>query len=298
MADTNIGNYEFSQQDGQPVECYKFTHGITSYQYTAHFEDVDIRLTENGVTRTETYLADYIKRQSVKPTCKGDASNLIVTVTKDNPVAKLFQGPPPETPVTLMIYRFHVQDFSKRDIVYGGRVSQCAFDGSDCNLTVKVESWANKEIPNGMRQYYCNRVIYDKRCQLKEADWTISVFVDRVVGLNIYSTTFANYPDGYFTGGIFRFDGSVRQIAEHIGNRIKLKFPFIQTPRNEVTVAPGCDHLFSTCAKRFKNTVNFDGCPYVPPTDPSKKEVGKGVYWVDSLIVQRDTKGFVGTISM
>lgn len=298
MTQSNIDIYESLQQDGQPIECYKFTCGITNYQYTSGADDINLTITENGLTRTETYLAEYIKRQSIKPTCKGDSSNLIVTVSKDNPVAKLYQGSPPETPVKLIICRLHEQDLNKIDIIYSGKVSQGSFSNSECNLTIKVESWANKEIPNGNRQYYCNKVVYSKRCRLNELDWQIPVFIDRVVGLNIYSTTFAQYADGYFVGGIFRFDGNVRQITEHVGERVKIKYPFLRTPRNNALVAPGCDHLFSTCAKRFNNALNFDGCLYVPPTDPSKKEVGKGVYWVDSLVVQRDTKGFIGTINL
>ncbi|TWH48562.1 phage BR0599 family protein [Sporomusa sp. KB1] len=296
MAGTNIGTYEYSQQDGQPIECYKFTIGITRYQYTSSVDNIDLKFVENGMTRTETYLADYIKRQNVKPTCKGDSSALIVIVTKDNPVAKMYQGPPPEIPVLLKIYRLHEQDYNQRDIVFTGRVSQASFNGSDCELTVKVENWAAREIPNGKRQYTCNKVVYSKRCRLKEEEWQIPVFIDRVVGLNIFSTTFALYPDGHFAGGIFRFEGNVRLIAEHVGDRVRLKYPFIRTPRNEVIVAPGCDHLFSTCAKRFNNALNFDGCPWVPPTDPSKKEVGKGVYWVDSQVIKRDTDGYVGVI--
>lgn len=298
MAGTNIGTYEFSQQEGQPVECYQFTCGITSYQYTSSAEDISLVFTENGLTRTEIYQAEYITRQSVKPTCQGDSSSLIVTVSKDNPVAKLYQGPPPEVPVIMKLYRLHNQDYSQRDIVYTGRVSQGSFDGSECGLTVKIESWAAREIPKGKQQFYCNKVVYSKRCRLKEADWAVPAFIDRVEGLNFYSTTFAEYPDGYFAGGMLRFEGSVRQITEHQGERITLKYPFVQTPRNDVVVAPGCDHLFKTCALKFNNWLNFDGCPYVPPTNPTKKQVGKGVYWVDSLVVQRDTDGYIGTINM
>lgn len=87
-------------------------------------------------------------------------------------------------------------------------------------------------------------------------------------------------------------------MVEHVGNRVRLKYPFIETPHNDAIVSPGCDHLFKTCAKRFNNSLNFTGCPYVPPANPQHKNVGRGVYWVDSQIVQRDTNGFVGTISM
>ncbi len=298
MANTNIGTYEFSQQSGEPIECYKFTHDGGSYQYTSSQDDVLLSFTENGLNRTETYFTEYIERESIKPASKGNSSALIVKVTKDNPVAKLYQGFPPETPVNLIIYRLHRQDKSRRDIVFSGRVGQATFEDSYCSLSVKPESWANKQIPNGMRQFYCNNVVYDKNCQLVEESWKINLFIDKVTGLYIKSSTFAEYEDGYFANGIFRYNGSSRMMVEHKGDTVKLKYPFIETPRNEATVSPGCDHLFKTCAKRFGNAINFTGCPYVPPANPEKTSAGRGVYWVDSQIIQRDTDGYVGVISM
>lgn len=298
MAETNIGLYENSIQDGQPIECYKFTNEGAAYQYTSHCDDVDIQIKSNDLQRTETYFAEYIERQSIKPASKGDSAALTVTVSKDFVIAKMFQGPPPEKPVLLSIYRLHDQDHTKFDTVFTGRVAQASFEDSVCHLTVKMESWLSKEIPNGMRQFTCNNVLFDSKCRLQERDWCVPVFIDRVVGLDIFSTTFKEHADGYFANGFLRFDGHIRQIVEHVGDRIRLKYPFINTPRNDVTVAPGCDQLFKTCAKRFHNTLNFTGCLYVSPANPQKTNVGKGVYWVDSQVVQRDTDGFVGTIQL
>ncbi|VBB05561.1 Hypothetical protein LUCI_0771 [Lucifera butyrica] len=298
MADSNITLYENSVQNGRPVECYQFTHAGMNYQYTSANQDVSIIFTENGLQRTEKYFADYIERETIKPASSSDSVSVTIKVSKDNAVAKLYQGPPPEKPVYCKIYRLHAQDLSNFDVAFYGRVSQASFEASECSLTVKLEDWLSKEIPNGARQFTCNSMIFDSKCRLKEEDWVVAAFVDRVVGLDVYSTTFAQYPDGYFTGGFLRFDGGIRQIAEHVDDRVKVKYPFLSTPRNEIVVAPGCDHLFKTCATRFRNTLNFTGCLYVPPANPEKTNVGKGAYWVDSQVVQRDTNGFVGNIEM
>ena len=156
----------------------------------------------------------------------------------------------------------------------------------------------SKEIPNGKRQFTCGNVIYDKKCRLKESDLTVNAYIDSINGLNIYSSTFAKYADNYFVGGVIRYKSSIRQVSLHVGNRIRLKYPFIETPSADITIAPGCDHLFKTCAIKFKNTLNFTGCPYVPPANPEHTAVGRGVYWVDSLVIQRDTDGFIGTIEI
>lgn len=296
MATSNISVYENSQQDGQPIECYRFTVGSVQYQYTSHHDDIAIVF--SNPQRTETYVADYIKREAIKPGSKGDSAQMIVTVSKDHVIANMFKGPPPENKIKLQILRLHKQDNMKFDIIFTGRVSQAAFEDSECNLTVKMESFMAKQIPNGMRQFTCNNVIYDSKCRLKEADLEVTAFIDKISDLDIFSTTFANYPDGYFANGFLRWNGYVRQIIEHKGQRIQLKYPFVDRPNSEITAVPGCDQLFSTCHTRFGNTLNFSGCPYVSPTNPEHTAVGKGVYWINSQVIQRDTDGYVGTITM
>ncbi len=298
MADSNISLWEYSVQDGQPIECYKFTHDGFNYYYTSSRYEVELTISTGTATRTEKYFADYIQRQTIKPSSKGDPSSLEVSVSKDNPVAKLFQGPPPEKPVVLELYRVHDQDHSKFDTIFTGVIGQANFEDSICNLTIKMENWLSKEFPNLMRQYFCCNVLFDSKCQLSVADWQVEAFVDSTDGFKVYSSTFAQYPDGYFEDGFMRSDESVRLIRQHVGNMLYLQYPFTNVPRHNVTVYPGCNHLFKTCAQKFHNTLNFTGCPYIPPTDSTKTNVGKGVYWVDSLVVKRDTKGYIGTISM
>jgi uncharacterized phage protein (TIGR02218 family) len=299
MAQSNIRQYENSIQDGQPIECYKFTHDGIRYFYTSHCNDVEIPITNNGVQHSEKYFAEYIKRDTIKPSSKGDSSSVTVTVAQDHPVARLFYGPPPERAVNLKLYRLHDQDKEKFDAIITGRVSQAAFEDSECKLTVKMDSGLSKEIPNMKRQFLCGNMFCDSKCKMTVESVAITAFVDRVINnLEIDSTSFAEYPDGYLAGGFMRYNGSARLIREHKGNKVVLQYPFITMPHNEVIVIPGCDHTFKTCAVRYQNTEHFTGFLYVPPIDPTKKKVGHGIYWVDSQVVQRDTDGFIGTISM
>lgn len=298
MAKSNIEKYENSVQDGVPVECYKFTYQQMSYLYTSAANDIELQVMENNITRTEKYFAEMISRSNVKPGSTGSISSSVITVSKDHAIAKLYQGPPTETPVTVLVYRAHEADLARFDVVLFARVSQVSFKDSQCEITVTQENWLNKELPNGMNQYYCNNVIFDHKCRLNKEHYAVEIFIDKVDGLEVFSEKLAEYEDGYFEGGKIYFDGYVRMIAQHKGSVIKIKYPFMNTPRNNVTVVPGCDHLFKTCALRYKNALNFSGVPYCPPTDSEKNPTGKGAYWVDSLVVQRDTDGFVGTIEL
>lgn len=291
---SNISLIESSTQDGEPIECYKFTSDGTDYLYTSARQDVPIAI-DVETDNIEIYIADYIKRGDIVPGSQGSSTEMTVTMAKDNPVAMLYQGAPPETPVDCTIMRFHASDYDSRDIIYFGRITQAEFQDSECTLTIVLESWLAKEFPNGLYQYTCNNVLFDKNCRLKKEDFAIEVFLGKSEGNYVYADAFAKYEDGYFENGRIYFDGRVRMIKTHVGKKITLQYPFHKNPFNWVTVVPGCDKLFATCVKKFKNADNYTGFPYVPPTDSEKNPTGKGTYWMDSNVIVRDTKGFVNT---
>ena len=269
------------------------------YLYTSSASDIELITSENGLTRTEKYFADTISREEITPGSSGNATSCVIKVQKDNAVAKLFEGPPPESPVEVIVYRVHEQDKTLYDTILRGKIGQVSFEGSECELTVDMDSWLSKELPNGMNQYYCNHMLFDHNCKLRKEDYAVEIFIDYVDGKTvIHSAVLASYPSGYFDGGRLYFDGNVRMIAKHEGDSITLKYPFVNIPHNKVIIVPGCDSLFRTCAVKYHNTINFSGIPYVAPTDPEKNPTGQGAYWVDSLVIQRDTNGFVGTITM
>jgi len=289
---------EYSQQDGLPFECYKFTHNKIEYLYTSKKEDVSLPITENGLTRTERYYADYIQRSALSPGSEGAEAELTITVSKDCAVAMLYQGAPPEEQVEVRILRFHAPDYERYDVLFYGRITQASFENSQCSLTVKLENWLDKELPNGMYQYFCNNTLFDGECRLKREDYKIQAMVNKTEGLTVFSTAFANYPDGYFSGGVLWFDGRARVVDEHTGDRCILRYPFTKPAYGQIEAAPGCDKKFSTCAAKFANTLNFSGFMYMPPTDSEKNPAGTGAYWQDSEVIQRDSNGFVGTISL
>ena len=295
---SNLSSFETSIQEGMPVECYKFTNDNMEYLYTSRRNDLDLEFTENGLKRTETYYAEYIKRNELIPGSQGSSTETTITVSKENPVAKLYQTAPPETAVMVQIIRLHASDLSKRDVIFYGRITQASFEDSECNLTVALESWLTKEFPNGLYQYTCNNVLFDKNCRLNKDNYKETVFLDKVIDLDVYSKDFAKHEDGYYEGGRMYFDGHIRMITSHKGNVCTLRYPFHLKPRNDVIVLPGCDKIFKTCVKKFKNADNFTGFPYCPPTDAEKNPTGTGTYWMDGNIVVRDTKGFVHTMGL
>ena len=143
MAKSNIEKYENSVQDGVPVECYKFTYQQMNYLYTSAANDIELQVTENNITRTEKYFAEVISRSNVKPGSTGSLNSSAITVSKDHAIAKLYQGPPPETPVTVLVYRAHEADLARFDVVLFARVSQVSFKDSQCEITVTPVSYTH-----------------------------------------------------------------------------------------------------------------------------------------------------------
>lgn len=298
MADSNTSLYENSDQNGQPMECYKFVYGGNTYLYTSARFDVSLQLKQDGMISTEKYTADYIKRNNIKPSSQGNTAAVTITVDKDNAVAALFKGSPPTRKVMVSILRLHDPDHTAYDQVFLGEVVQGAFRDSECELTAKMENWLTRKLPNFTRQFFCGNVIYDASCRLSKVDYAKTIYIDGVNGLMVTAADLEPFEKDYFAGGLIFYNGDVRMISGNQGKNLTLRYPFPTTPMGTVTIYPGCDQRFRTCALRFNNTLNFIGCPYVKPAQGESTQAGKGVYWVDSLVVQRDTDGYVGTISL
>lgn len=297
---SNIKTYENSLQDGQPIECYCFTVNGVKYMYTSSRYDVSLPdyNSSGSVNGTLKFFAEYIKRDALKPGITSNSQNTSITVSKDNPVAKLFQTIPPEDGVTVEVYRTHAQSLTKYDKIFTGNINQGSFEDSECKLTVNLSSWLTKELPNMMKQYFCNNVLFDSKCRLRPEEWAVKVVIEKSDNHTVVSPDFAKYPDGYFTGGFFVFNNSPRMVREHKGNTITLQYPFSDIPFQDGVIYPGCGQTMKTCATKFNNYLNFSGFPYVQPTDPTTTNVGTGVYWADSSVVEHDTDCYVGTISI
>lgn len=279
---------ESSVENAQPVELYRFTYKDSEYCYTSSLYAVNQYI--DG--RRRTFSPDYIKRSdSLK---LGDSSgafeNCIITVNRTNNVALLYQGAPPEQDsVKVEVWRQHGEEVSNANIVriLRGTVSQVRFHNSEAELTITIENVLTREIPRGKLSYYCQNIIYDNKCALSENTYKLNCNADNFNTLDdlyLEANSLSSKPDGYFTDGFMVMNGCYRQIKEHKGNRITLKYPVPQYVRqNSFYVLPGCNNLFVNCHKTFGNTDRFSGVPYQQPYDAFRHPVIKGGYWVSNI---------------
>lgn len=282
---------ETSVDSAQPIELYIFSYNGISYFYTTS------QYTQNIEYNGDNFVfnPEYIKRgDSLK---LGDSGGSIetctITVLRNNAVALLYQGSPPEIDeIHVEIYRIHGENNNDFIKILDGVVSQVRFLDSEAELTITIENVLNRYIPRGTLSYYCQNCIYDEKCGLVADSYALKCYVDGgIQGLNIYSSNLMERPSGYFTDGYLHMGNSFRSIVNHTGNCVVIKYPINMADRlGSFTVYPGCSNLFKTCAERFGNTDNFNGVPYIQPYDAFRHPVDRGAYWVDSEYIVRDTR--------
>jgi len=297
----SYGDKEVSIEEAQPIECYIFSYNGVDYTYTTTYYSQTITI--DG--KLYTFVPEYIKRSdSLKQSDSSSADdNCIITVSRSNSVALLFQGTPPEQDtIKVQIYRIHGENDSEYTRILRGTISQVKFSGSDAELTITIEHVLANEIPRGKLSYFCQNCIYDSKCGLNKDTYGHKCWVDGAEwGLTITSSNLqeGGVANDYYQDGYMRMGNSFRQIIKHSGNRITIKYPINLVDRQDVFyVYPGCNNLFTECHRKFGNTAHFSGIPYQQPYDAFKHPTIKGVYWVDSEVIVRDSNATVYNMSL
>ena len=254
---------ENSVHSGAPAELYLFSYNGQLYGYTS--------ATRALTVASQLYTPTPIERTKIRWTTKLTGGKLLLDVPVDFPMALLFDGFPPESPVNLTVYRYHITDADEESIViWVGRVRGASWQ--ETKAVLSCDSFAttlNKTGPRLQFQYMCNHVLYGTQCGISESAFSASVTLYSISGLNLYSTALASYADGWFDGGYFRFDNKYRMITSHVGDRITVTALIDQLVGNSViTVSAGCSHTFDTCVDKFSNQRRYGGYPFVPNRNP------------------------------
>lgn len=291
---------ELSTENGNPIELYLFTYNNVNYAYTSsqYYQTVSVSTGSSQIV----FNPEYIKRGDnlVLGDSGGNVETCTITLLRTNSVALLYQGSPPEAgKVRVEVFRKHGENNSDVIKIIDGSVSQVTFRDSEAELTITIEDVLNRYIPRGTLSYLCQNCIYDERCTLNAFNYQLDCILDGAMnGLWLYSKDLLKVEDGYITDGIMRMGNCLRTVKLHKGEGILIKYPIPLSERSlNFTVYPGCNGLFTECAKKFNNTDNFSGIPYIQPYDAFTHPVDKGAYWIDGNIVIRDTHGSIGVMT-
>jgi len=274
---------ETSRYGGKPYELFRFTMGITSWQYTSG--ETSRTHPTHGV-----FAPEVIDHSEVTYSSEASSGTITVNLPKSNPVAAQFISFSPPDPVWLTIFAGHDGD---AEIVtrFRGKVAKAEFP-RECTLTILPESASiRKKIPSMVYQQPCNRMLYSASCGATTTGnlWTLKVGALSGDGLTITvdqaateSTAYVAYwqtqwsanadtngPPSLAWGYMVSPTSQRMMIGRHPAwNQIVLKAPIPGVAVGTVvTVVRGCRRTTKHC-KHFGRLQSFNGFDQFPSKNP------------------------------
>lgn len=258
---------EKSKHSGKPNELYKFEGTYANFFYTSGPKAVRYPDNEDG----DVYLPIAIRRSEINVgTQDDDGLDITVELAVTNELVQVygFQDSPPS--LNLEILRYHTLD--EMVTYWNGPVNDIQV--SNGVATVRSPSLfgaaLDASIPNVFFQSPCNHVLYDARCKVNYADWSLECEVVSVAG-RVITVDSVGTLDGKLLGGELKLASGERRMitAQNVGEII-VNFPFSQIHAADIaTIAAGCDLAYKgDCKNKFDNNRNFGGFPFIPAANP------------------------------
>lgn len=154
------------------------------------------------------------------------------------------------------------------------------------SVSVTVRSFLdglNVMVPGDVFQAGCRNRLFDARCKLSQASYTVTGVLSADMDttkrtLTSVSAAVTAKPSGWGTLGTLTFttgpnSGVSRPVRVHtLGSGTATvtavyPFPFQALTGNAFTLTAGCDKTKDTCTTKFGNLPNFRGEPFIPPPE-------------------------------
>jgi len=250
----------------KPQELYRFWIGETSWTYTSG----DVAVDYMG----RTYEPAPIERGSVVFNTELEISQLSITIEHAaEPVTKFIVQNPVDLVWVEVLRVFRDQSPLDVGVVFIGQVKNVSVKGLAARATcVGFESYLKQPVPIDRYGPQCNATLFDARCQVDPEDGYKLILASVAIedgGFTIRHGDLEAADAGFFTMGYLEWGDHKRMIAEHVGERISVRFliPGLVTGE-DVTVYAGCDGGWVTCKEKFNNRPNFRGHPLIPLDNP------------------------------
>lgn len=259
---------EKSVASGAPIEYYKFTSDFGNFYYTDHNETV--------VVGDDIYEPLNISRNNIETGSSLDSiSTVDITLPVDTQLAALYCFLQSPQLLTVQIWRFHAGDDPETQSKsrWIGTAVGSSVDG---NLaTIKTGSLLQAALSgntgNIIYQRSCNHVLYDARCKVDKASFTIAATVTKVRGAKIEVNN-DGAADHELQGGKFVVvrNGEERGIFDNVNNTLSVGFAFIDIEIGDnIQLIHGCDHArLGDCKTKFNNVANYGGFDFIPTVNP------------------------------
>lgn len=255
----------FSVADGQPISLYQFTRGDNEQIYRYCDADQDLHI--NGQIWTATAISDGGRR---------DGENMTLTLPSDTAVARLYRGRPPSQTVTLTVMRLHWQDNEIR-VVFIGNIVEAKRPEIHQTQLISAALSATMDA-TGLRLTWgrnCPYALYDEDCKVNARQFAVGgLQIEAMTGTTVTVNMPSTLAQGWFTAGYIEWTDDegvreVRAVTLHQNNQLTLMGGTQKlTVGRRITVYPGCDGRVTTCRDKFRNILNYGGCPHMPDKSP------------------------------
>lgn len=273
----SYSSVENSEQDGKPVELYKFVVGSTHYLYTSAQEDV-ISNTNGGLA--ETYTPLEIQRTAPEQSKELQRTALTLTVPRDAAIANQFVAFLPSELIFLTIYRQHDGNPTEFIRMWAGRVKSVSWKESIAEIECNPRMMSLKR--QGLRKDFgasCQHTLYDEGCGVLKEDFETSVLISNVTGSVLTGTgeiAATADADWFVTGYAKRTNGEIKFVVAQSGDTVTLLVPFTGLlPGETISIFAGCKRDIDTCFVKFNvpenvDAENFFGFHVNPKKNPFK----------------------------
>lgn len=259
-----------SVDDGAPVEFYKIVGPFGTIRLT----------TDNtpGILGGEIYnpLPGSISRSAIELSAVTDSTVTVdVIIPSDSEVAKLccYKSSPDFLTVTILSAHRGDDwstDFRVEWVGYGLSTSVSG-DYATIKTGTAIQTLLGGNLGTVYYQRSCNHALFDERCKINKADWTITSTVTYIEG-SMVRVVNDQAADHELRGGEIYIarTGEIRAIQDNVDNLIYVSYPFFDIELGEeLEITYGCDHLrLGHCKQRFNNVANYGGMDWIPVDNP------------------------------
>ena len=256
-----------STQDGNPVLLFDFAQGASVWRFSNVSADV--------VYLTNTYTASSMNIGEVEQSTNIDKVTLKISLPRDNTLAIAMLNDAGDAPITVTVFRGHLDD-GEFVTYWKGRISSQSSSVNEVSLECEPIFTSIKR--PGLRARYqktCRHALYQRGCNLTDTDFADAASVSSITKLAVTLATDPSGVSGFYIGGMIEFNGVKRYITNHAGTSLTLMRAFndlesevAASGTQAVTLYPGCDHTKATCIAKFNNLANYGGFPFIPKKNP------------------------------
>lgn len=259
-----------SIESGAPVEFYKFTGPFGIFRYTSD--------NEPGVCNGETYLPliGGISKTAVETSTVVDSVvTCDITIPASSELAKLYCYVTTPDDLMVEVRRVHRGDDWntewKMEWFGFGMDTSTSGDQSVIRTGSVIQAMLTGNIASLYYQRSCNHALFDSRCKVNKAGWTLTTTIVKIQS-SLITVDNDQTADGSLSGGeiINTRTGESRSIYENNDNEIKISYPFTEAEIGDtIELVFGCDHRrLGDCMNRFNNVNNYGGFDFIPTVNP------------------------------